>query len=300
MELSKKTLFRPYLALGIGVIAISFSAVLVKAADAPGPVSSFYRMLFPVVFFAIPFFRQKKSLGGLSGYGVKMAVWAGVFFGLDVAAWATGVVMSEATNPTLLSNTAPLWVGLGALVFFNEKQTLGFWGGLVIALTGAAFILGFDSLKSTSFGLGSFLGLLAGFFYGGFFLFSQKSLEKLNSLSFFWIACLSSGIVVLIFIILLGQPLLGYSLQTVLMFLGMGLIVQVFGWLVISYAQGRLPASVVSPSLLGQPVGTAILASFLLNEQITSFEILSGAAVLSGIYIIHRSRLVRSTTENGH
>ena len=142
MELSKKTLLSSYLALGFGVVAISFSAIMVRTAEAPGPVSSFYRMVFPVVFLAIPFFRQKKSLGRLSGFGVKMAIWAGVFFGLDVAAWATGVVMSEATNPTLLANTAPIWVGVGALVFFKEKQSLGFWVGLVLAFSGAVLILG--------------------------------------------------------------------------------------------------------------------------------------------------------------
>lgn len=298
MELSKKILLRSYLALGFGVVAISFSAILVRTADASGPVSSFYRMFFAVVFLAIPFFRQKKSQGRLSGYGVKMAIWAGVFFGFDLAAWATGVVISEATNPTLLGNTAPIWVGLGALVFFKEKQTLGFWGGLGLALAGAALILRLDALKSASFGLGSFFGLLAGFFYGGFFLFSQKSLDKLNSLSFFWISSLSSGVVLLIFTLILNQPLTGYSLQTVLIFLGMGLFIQVFGWLVISYAQGRLPASVVAPTLLGQPVGTAILASFLLNEEVTGLEILGGAAVLSGIYIIHRNQLNRPPVKN--
>ena len=298
MELSKTTLLRSYLALGFGVVAISFSAILVRTAEAPGPVSSFFRMAFPVVIFAIPFFKQKKSLGELSGFGVKMAILAGVFFGFDLAAWATGVVISEATNPTLLGNTAPIWVGLGALVFFKEKQTLGFWSGLVLAFAGAVLILGLDALKSASFGLGSFFGLLAGFFYGGFFLFSQRSLEKLTSIAFFWIASLSSSVVLLGFAIVLDQPLTGYSPQTVLLFLGLGLVVQVLGWFVISYAQRNLSASIVAPSLLGQPVFTALLAYSILNEEITSLEILGGAAVLLGIYMIHRSRINRLPTES--
>ena len=183
-------------------------------------------------------------------------------------------------------------------MFFKEKQTFGFWSGLAVALAGAALIVGLDSLKSANFGLGSFYGRLAGFFYGGFFLFSQRSLEKLTSLAFFWIASLSSSVVLLGFAIVLDQPLTGYSPQSVLLFLGLGLVVQVLGWFVISYAQRNLPASIVAPSLLGQPVLTAFLANSILHEEITRLEILGGTAVLLGIYMIHRSRLNRLPTDS--
>ncbi|TES90561.1 MAG: DMT family transporter, partial [Anaerolineales bacterium] len=170
MDTDKKTRLYAYLALILGILAIGFSAIFVRLAGAPGPVTSFYRMSIAAAVLAIPFILKVKARGGLPFLGVRMAVLAGLFFGLDLASWATGVVLSGATNPTLLANTAPVWVGLGAWVFFKEKQTLGFWGGLVVALTGATLILGVEVFQSADLGLGSFYGLLAGVFYGVFFL----------------------------------------------------------------------------------------------------------------------------------
>jgi len=281
---------RAYFALGIGIIAIGFSPILVRLAEAPGPVTSFYRMGIATVILAIPFYRQVKIRGPLPSFGVKMAVFAGVFFALDLASWATGVVMSGAVNPTLLGNTAPIWVGLGAMLFFKEKQTLKFWGGLALAFIGATLIVGLDAIQSASLGLGSFYGLLAGIFYGGYFLFVQRSREQLDVLSFFWIACFTSSILLLGLTFLLKQPITGYPLNTYLVFLSTGLIVQLLGWHVISYAQGQLPATLVAPTLLGQPVVAAILAAILLNEEITAMEIVGGLTILLGVYIVHHNR----------
>ena len=41
---SKRAL--PYFALVIGVLALSFSSLFIRWADAPGTITSFYRMLF--------------------------------------------------------------------------------------------------------------------------------------------------------------------------------------------------------------------------------------------------------------
>jgi drug/metabolite transporter (DMT)-like permease len=290
MRLIKPPTIHAYIALAVGIVAIGFSPILVRLAGAPGPVTSFYRMGIATVVLAIPFYRQVKIQGPLPSFGVKMAIYAGLFFALDLASWATGVVMSGAINPTLLGNTAPLWVGLGAMLFFKEKQTLRFWGSLALAFVGATLILGLDTLQSANLGLGSFYGLLAGVFYGGYFLFVQRSREQLDVLSFFWIACFTSSIVLLGFTILFKQPIIGYPLNTYLVFLATGLVVQLFGWNVISYAQGQLPATLVASTLLGQPVISVILAAILLNEEITPMEIVGGFTILLGVYTVHRNR----------
>ncbi|MGD8455786.1 MAG: DMT family transporter [Anaerolineales bacterium] len=286
----KRPTFRAFLALGVGMFAIGISPILVRMTEAPGPVTSFYRMGIAVIILAVPFFRRVNTQGSFPSFGVKMAVYAGLFFALDLASWATGVVLSGATNPTLLANTAPIWTGLGAMFFLKEKQPLSFWGGLILAFIGAALILGLDTFQSATLGIGSFYGLLAGIFYGGYFLFVQRSRKELDVLSFFWIACFTSSIVLLGLTILLQQPVTGYSLDTYFLFLIIGLLVQLIGWYVISYAQGHLPATLVAPTLLGQPVITAILASIFLNEEITNMEVVGGFTILLGVYTVHRHR----------
>jgi len=281
---------RAYLDLAIAMVSLGFSAVFVRWADAPGVVTSLYRMAVAVALLAWPFFRRARAAGGLARRGLTFAFLGGLFFAADLALWATGVVMSGATNPTLLANTAPLWVGLGALVLFRERLRIGFWAGLALAMGGAVLILRLDSLEAMELGLGSLLGLLAGVFYGGYFLLTQRGRESLDSLSYFWPAALTSTIALLVACLALRQPLLGYPLRTYLNFLALGIVTQVIGYLAINDALGRLPASIVSPTLLGQPVVTALLAGPLLGEQLGRWEIIGGLAVLAGIYLVHRSR----------
>lgn len=290
---TREPILRSYLALGVGVLSLGFSAIFVRWAGAPGTVTSFYRVAIAVVVMAWPFFRRARSGGGLPRRGLLIAVLGGLFFAADLALWATGVMMSGATNPTLLANTAPLWVGLGAIVFFRERLSLGFWVGLLIAMAGAGLILGLDSLRGIALGVGTLAGLLAGIFYGGYVLITQWGRGSLDSLTYFWPAAVSSSASLLVVCLLLRQPLTGYTAVTYFNFLALSLISQVVGYLVINYALGHLPASIVSPTLLGQPVVTALLAGPLLGEDLSAWQVAGGVAVLAGVFIVHRSRRTR-------
>lgn len=286
-----------YLALAFGILAIGFSPILLVLAEAPGPVSGFYRMVTAPVLLLPWFIARLRKPGGLPGRGVRMALLAGLFFGFDMTSWTTGVMLGGATNPTLLANMAPVWVGLGAMLVFKEKLNLKFWTGLALAILGAILILGLDLKQAAEIGLGSLLGFTAAIFYGTYFLFAQRSRDRLDSLSFFWISSFTSAAVLLIVTFIFKQPLTGYPAQTYWIFLIMGVLIQLIGWFVIAYVQGVLPASIVAPSLLGQPVMAAIFAVPLLGENLTQWELLGGAAVLTGVYIVHRSRRGPSAEE---
>jgi drug/metabolite transporter (DMT)-like permease len=203
----------PYLALGAGVLGLGFAAIFVRWAGAPGPVASFYRLAITVTLLALPFFRRVKAKGGVPATGLQLAVLGGLFFAGDLAFWATGVVLSGATSPTLLLNTAPIWVGLGALVLFHERLNATFWIGLVVAMSGALIVLGAGSLRAFSLGLGAFFGLVGGIFHAGYFLTTQRGREILDSLTYFWLAALSSALGLLAVSLAFRQPLTGYSLS---------------------------------------------------------------------------------------
>jgi drug/metabolite transporter (DMT)-like permease len=139
-------------------------------------------------------------------------------------------------------------------------------------------------------GLGTFLGLLAGIFYGAYFLVTQRGRRNLSALAYFWFSVMSATLVLFVINLVLEQPLLGYSTQSYLSLLGAGVLSQGIGWLAINYAQGHLSATLVAPTLLGQPVVTALLAIPILSENLAWIEVLGGIVVLGGIYLVHHSR----------
>lgn len=280
-----------YIALSIGILCIGFSAILVRWANAPGIVTSFYRMAIGATLMALPFLiKVRKPSSSLPSRGILFAIIGGFFFAMDLSLWTTGIKMSGATIPTLMSNTAPLFVGLGSLLIFRESQKPQFWGGLILAMIGAAVVLGMDLSQSPKMGLGTILSIGAAIFYAAYILITQRGRKYLDTLPYFWLSTFSSSIFLWIVSTLFRYPLSGYTTQTWIAFLLTGIFVQVVGWLAINYAQGYLPAALVSPTLLGQPVVTAIFASIFLGETFTFGYLIGGLMVLAGVYLVHRSK----------
>jgi drug/metabolite transporter (DMT)-like permease len=283
--------WKAHLALLAGLLFIGFSAILVRLAEAPGPVTSFYRMAIPAILLAGPTalrFRSEKIK--LPPSAVRAALLGGLFFGLDLSLWASGIMLRGATIPTLMANTAPVWVGIGTVVLLRRRLPGLFWLGLAVAMAGVTIVLGLDALKDVELGLGSLMGLGAAIFYGAYFLATQRARETIDAPTYFWLSSLSSSLVLLVVVGLLSQPLTGYPAQSWWSFLAMGLVVQLMGWLAINYAQGHLPATLVSPTLLGQPVITALLAGPILGEALGLGQVAGGVVVLAGVYLVHRSR----------
>jgi len=284
--------FLPYIALALGILGLGFSAIFVKWANAPGGVSGFYRMGIATAVMALPFavHAARRRRAPLSRRHLWFAVLAGLFFAGDLAAWNTGVLITNAANATLFGNTSPFWVSLGALLLFKEKLRPAFWGGLALAMLGAGVILGGDFLTHPALGFGDMLAALAGFFYGLFFLAAQRAREKLSSLVAWWVSAAASTAALLVYCLLLGQPVWGYPPATYWSLLALALVTQVGGYISINYALGHLPASLVSATLLGQPVMTALLAVVFLGEPLSWVQVGGGALVLAGIWVVHQNK----------
>jgi drug/metabolite transporter (DMT)-like permease len=281
----------PYLALFMGIICLSFSAMFGKWANAPGPVIGFYRIgLATVILLPVFLYRKRKNGVKLPKSVLLLPILGGIFTAFDHGTWNSSLRYTSAANATLLGNTAPLWVALFSWLVFRQKLRGLFWLGLALALGGAVIVLGSDFVQHPTIGLGDLLAVAAGVFYAGYFLVTERGRQKLDTLSYVWLVDLIAAFTLLLITLGLRMPLTGYPTQSYLAFLGAALVSQVGGYLSIGYALGHLPASVVSPTLIGQPVVTALLAIPLLGEGLRTEQWLGGLVVLVGIYLVHRSR----------
>jgi drug/metabolite transporter (DMT)-like permease len=286
--MSNKNLFA-YLALGVGVVALSFSAMFVRWADAPGPVTAFYRMFFSI-FMLAPFVlpRASRNPGFLSS-SILFPLLAGVFTALDLALWTTALFYTTAANATLLGNTAPLWVALGTWLILKQKLSATFWRGLAVTLAGAVLIMGTDFILHPRFGVGDVMAIFTGFFYGGYYLFTERSRIYFNPTAHIWLVGIGASLTLLIVNLVMGHPITGFDTGTWIVFLSTALVSQLIGYMALAYALGHLPASIVAPTMVLQPVVTAILAIPLLGEIPNVWQGVGGLVALTGIYIINYS-----------
>ncbi len=283
------------IALLIGILSISLFPVIVATQLTPALTSAFYRMAIAATGL-LSYVTITKTLKVPSLRIVLLAVVCGLLFATDIAFWNLSIQLTTATQGTLLTNLAPIWVGLIAFLFFKNKPRRSFWIGTLFAMVGIVVFIGVNVFLSLSFDEGFILGIFSGFFYALYILLSKQVLNKMEVVSFITISSTSSALFLLVINIIANQPLWGFSTQAWLSLLIQGLVSQLFAWLLISYATKRMRATRLSLSLLSQVVFASILAWIFIDEVVTIEMAIGGLLILLGIAItFYEKKAVRET-----
>jgi len=285
---------RAYVALALGVIAISFTAIFTKWAAMPGVPAGVCRMATAAVALTIALVVRTRGKAVLPRGGLKWGLLGGLVFALNLALLYTALETTAAATATLLDNTAPIWVGLGAVAFFGERLTMRYWAGLGLALAGAAVVTGLWAEGGARLQPGVAFAAAGAIFYAGYLLVTQRARQQLDTLTYLWLLAVVAAIALFAASLLLGMPLGGYAARSYLSLVAVGLISQTAGWLLINYALGHVPASAAVVVLLAQPVITGLLSIPLLGEALAARQIAGGALILSGIYLCLRGGAARS------
>ena len=275
-----------YLLLFFGVLCISWSAILVKIANVSGFASGFYRLFFGTLAIIPVWLYFKKPI--TDRHGVRIAIICGVLFACDIALWNTSIMLSKATISTLLANLAPVWVGIGSLLFMKEKPGRIFWIGTAVALFGVGIIIGIGQLMEARLNLGNGLAIIASMFYGAYLITVRRGRNTLDTFSFTTISMISSTVVLGLICVVSGTPMWGFSPTSWVMLGILGLVPQVLGWLAINQALGHIRPTVASASMLSQSVFTALFSIPILGEVLTIHEIGGAVVVLAGIWLVNR------------
>ena len=277
---------RAYLALGVGVFAISWSAILVHWADMPGPVSAFWRVSLAGLALLIwsgaarPQFLNWKQL--------SWAGCGGVFFAADLALFNTAATHANASNVTVLGNNTPIFAGLLSWLLWGRRPGTRLWIGLGCALLGTIVLAGGDALLSASFGTADLMALLASLCFAFYLLATERVRSETGVLSFLTAALLATAIALLAFNAAAGLPMAIHDGRSWAAVFGLAILPQLIGYLAITYALGHLSATTVSMGLTAQIPGTAVLAALLLNEHLLMHQLLGGGLILSAIWITLR------------
>ncbi|MBV7440137.1 DMT family transporter [Weeksellaceae bacterium TAE3-ERU29] len=271
------------IALFIGIILISIYPVFVKFTGGLAGISAFYRVLIPALcLFPVLFINRKNIPKGKSLIGTLLC---GVLFGLDIYCWNLAIEGSSATQATLLTNLAPIFVGVIAFLFLPNKPKRNFWIGSAIAIFGMIIFIGWRVFADFSFDLPFLLGISSGIIYSVYIVLSKMVLERVQVLPYMAINSISASTALGLVNYFNGKPFIGFATREWVFFILGGLVCQLLAWALISYATKYMRVTRVSLSLLSQTVFAAIFASIFVSEVISPQMIIGGLIILVGIGI---------------
>lgn len=268
-----------------GVAAISTSAVLIRLAEAPAPVIAFYRMLFATIFFAPLALKQSRE-HKLSRGQLGLSLGAGALLALHFLFWMTSLEHTSVASSVVLVTTQPLWVFLISVLFLQEKPTGPMWLGLSVALLGSLLVVFTEGGGEPSRLFGNLLALAGAIMMACYFLVGRKLRRDLPLALYSALVYGSASLVLGVFVGFSGLAWGGYSSATWLMFVALAFIPTVLGHNSLNWALKYLPATMVSVSILGEPLGASILAVFVLKEIPSLLEIFGSLVTIIGIFLV--------------
>ena len=279
---------KTYLILFGGVFALSTSAIWVRVAGAPSGVTAFYRLAITAVVL-LPFFLLSKSCRA-EAKALRRGQWvrtmaAGVFLALHYLLWFESLNYTSIASSTVIVCLQPLFsIVLERLLLKSHFRPVALVG-CGIALLGSV-IIGFGDFRISGLSLlGDILAFVAAGVISGYYFLGQTIRKEVSALTYSVLAYFTSAVVLLLYTLGRGEPLDGYAPKTCMAIVGIALIATVGGQFVFNLLLKQLPASAVTMSILGEPIGTCILAYLFLHESISGQQLLGIVTIIGGLSV---------------
>ena len=283
--------------LAVGVVAVAFSSILIRLADAPALSIAFYRnAIAAAVVVPLALVRNGDELRALTARQWATAVFAGGFLAAHFALWIPSLSYTTVAASTVLVTTQPVWVGLIGRALGESVSRRGLVG-IGLSVVGAVVISGGDLGLSRRAAFGDLLALLGAVAAAAYFLSGRSVRRRLSLVPYVAIAYATCAIVLAVVVAISGEPFGGFPAEAWLLFVLMALVPQFLGHTVFNYLLAEVEASVVAIAVTGEPVGATLLALAFFGEVPRWTAFAGGALILAGIYVTVSSASRRRVPE---
>jgi drug/metabolite transporter (DMT)-like permease len=289
LALSPRAGPRRWAVLAAGVIAISTASILIHLAEAPPLVPGAWRTLLAALLltpWGLPALRRERH--ALSRRDVGLLVACGLLLAAHFATWITSLAYTTVASSVILVTTNPLWVGLASHFLLKERLSRAQALAIGIALLGSAVISYGDLAVSGRALLGDLLALAGSLTISAYMLLGRRLRRTLSTLAFVWPCYGIAGLALTALCLLSGQSPVGLSGQSYLWLVLLALVPQIVGHTAVNWALAHVSPLVVTLAILGEPIGSSLLALAILRESPPPTALLGGAMILLGVVLASR------------
>ncbi|CEI82567.1 multidrug transporter [Oceanobacillus oncorhynchi subsp. incaldanensis] len=273
--------------LVVSIICISLSAIFVKLSDAPSTIMVMYRMFLACLLILPIVYKYRKSFLKIKRKEWAAISFAGIFLAGHFGLWFESLNHTTVASSTLILALQPAIALVGGLVFFKEKIDIRTVAAMGIAFAGVVVVGGGSFGGGSGALLGNILSFLAVVSVVLYLMIGQRNVKSINHWVYSFLVFLVAGITVAVFNLIGGIAFTGYSGNDWMVFLMLA-IFPTGAHIIFNLLLNYVNTTTVSMSTLGEPIGASILAVILLNEVLTSVEMIGGVLIIAGIFYFLR------------
>lgn len=279
-----------FLALGGFLVGLAPIGLRYAVDSGLGPqTTAFWRYLLTMPIFLLVFLVRGKGPSRPN----KAAIFAGIFFALDIGFWHLALTLTSVANATFIVNLGSIGVGFLAWIVLKDRPSI-FWGvAIVLAIIGAYLLSSGGAAKGGETGLrGDMVAVLAACFVSLYMLSATMARKGLSALDVIFWATATEIIVAALMAFSFGESLIPPRLSALSVPLFLAVFAQLGGQGCIIFGFGRAPASIAGVMVLVQPVTAAMISWPLFGEALALTQ-LAGAGLLLGGILIAQMRVRR-------
>lgn len=294
---------RPYIVLAFGLLAVSTAAIFIRFSQNAGAtslvVAAGRMVVASAVLLPLALRQYRHEFAKLTRFDLLLAGLSGLVLGLHFATWISSLEYTSVVNSVVLVTTNPLWVALLAPLFLNETMrrrtliglVLAFAGGVLVALSGET---GAPPTRSDPW-LGNGLAIIGAIAAAVYFIVGRRLRAHLSVIPYITLVYSISALTLLVTTLLAGElaTVIDLPAMALVWLLLLGLVPQLIGHSSFNYALGYLPAGYVSLVVLGEPIGSGVLAMIFLAEFPVPLQLVGTGLILGGIFVATREQLRR-------
>ena len=284
----------PAAALAVAIAAVSTSAVLVRWSSAPAVVLALYRVALTTLLLSpLLFTRYRGEFGAFRRRDWLVATATGAALAVHFAAYFESLAWTSVAASVTIVQSQPLFVAVGAAVVLDERVGRRRATGIGVAVVGIVAMSAGDLLAGAAVRgprplYGNALAVLGAVMAAVYVLVGRSLRQRVAVVPYVLVVYSACAATLLVVAVAQGLPLTGYGRREWLIFLALAVGPGLFGHTVVNWALEHVESSVVSVSLLGEPVGATLLALILLAEAPGPTTLAGAAVVLLGIYVTSR------------
>jgi len=272
------------------VLAVSAAAIFIRLAEAPAVAVAFWRCALGAAVLVPPAVARRERFP--KGRELYVGVASGVALGAHFGFWISSLDYTSVAASVVLVSTQPVFVAILAYLLFGERTSPLSFVGILVGLAGTAVIAGDGSVGSAAL-LGNALALVGAVTVAVYVLIGRSSRTGgVGVLPYSIVVYTSAALTLLVAALLFGAGLWGYSAETWFWLWAITLGPQIMGHTVFNWALRYVEASIISGTILAEPVISALLAWMILSERPGALTIFGGAVVLVGLFLLLSGRRV--------
>ena len=196
-------------------------------------------------------------------------------------------IIGGASVPSLLLNTAPIFVLIIAAIFFNEKVTVKKVLAIVVAVFGVACISGvFNGVGAISLE-GVVFGILSGLGYALYSVFTKSVAKKYSPLVINFYAYLFAMVIILPASGIHQELNVIFTDKGILYSLGLAVLCTALPSVLYSLGLKKLNVSTVSVMAMVDPLTATVVGFAFMSEVITIFKIIGVICVFTAIVLLN-------------